>query len=422
MRFKFVHAADLHLDSPLAGVADTVPSDVPALAVFRKATLLALRNLVDLCLREKVDFLLLAGDLFDAKDRSVRARLALFDELGRLDSAGIRTYIVHGNHDPLLGTGSAMRLPPSVKVFGASWEEVTFERGGKPVCRIQGISYDRERVTEDLSSHFRRCGEEFTLGLLHANLTGTSAVSGHANYAPCSLADLAARGLDYWALGHVHTRATYELPDGGLVVYPGNPQGRHVNETGERGCMVVEVEGRRARTRFVPVAAVRWHRLEVAIDELESPEALAAACRERIERGRLEGPASAHAVRLILVGRGPLHAELRAPGALRGFEERLEERVNPGAGGILLESVRDETEPELDLRRLEEGGGLTGELARVLRTADPELMESLWGDEALQKVDASLKRYGVKSTQSKRAQLLRDGGLQALERLLEEVP
>src|SRR5437868_3130490 len=97
MDFKFVHAADLHLDSPLRGVR----AEGRLREILDRATFTAMQRAVDLCLKEKVDFLLLAGDLFDAKDRSVRARLALREQLLRLDAAGIPSFIVHGNHDPL---------------------------------------------------------------------------------------------------------------------------------------------------------------------------------------------------------------------------------------------------------------------------------------------------------------------------------
>ncbi|MET0401607.1 MAG: DNA repair exonuclease, partial [Cystobacter sp.] len=192
MRFKFVHAADLHLDTPFRGV----PVDSGLLGAFHQATFRAFSRIVDLCLRERVAFLLLAGDLFDMKDRSVRARLVLRRELDRLHAAGIQTFIVHGNHDPLSGDTGTLGLPASVKVFGSDWEEAEVRRDGRLVCRVQGVSYADAEVRENLSTRFGRTAPDFTVGLLHANLGGAQ---GHANYAPCTLEDLAARGLDYWA-------------------------------------------------------------------------------------------------------------------------------------------------------------------------------------------------------------------------------
>ncbi|HEY0093105.1 MAG TPA: DNA repair exonuclease, partial [Archangium sp.] len=354
MRFKFVHAADLHLDTPFRGV----PADSGLTGTFQQATFRAFSRIVDVCLREQVAFLLLAGDLFDAKDRSVRARLALRRELERLDVAGIRAFLVHGNHDPLSGDTGALGLPGAVKVFGPEWEEVEVRREGRVLCRVQGLSYPDAEVRENLSARFRRTAPDFTVGLLHANLGGAE---GHANYAPCTVEDLAARGLDYWALGHVHTRAEYALPGGAVAVYPGNPQGRHVNEPGERGCVLVEVEEGKTRRRFVPVDGVRWHRLEVALTGLGTLEALMGAVTEQVDAScaqELDG----HAVRLTLTGRGPLHRELSQPEALGQLEAELHGQLARRHPPVLLESLRDASRPEVDWETVRLSGGFTGTL------------------------------------------------------------
>ncbi|MGZ3459303.1 MAG: metallophosphoesterase family protein [Archangium sp.] len=417
MRFKFVHAADLHLDTPFRGV----PADSGLLGTFQQATFRAFSRIVDLCLREHVAFLLLAGDLFDAKDRSVRARLALRRELERLDIAGIQTFIVHGNHDPLSGDTGALGLPGSVKVFGADWEEVEVRREGRLLCRVQGVSYPEVEVRENLSARFRRTAPDFTVGLLHANLGGAE---GHANYAPCTVEDLSARGLDYWALGHVHTRAEYGLAGGALAVYPGNPQGRHVNEPGERGCVLVEVEDGRTRRRFVPVDRVRWHRLEVALTGLGSLEGLVAAVLEQVDAScsdELDG----HAVRLTLSGRGPLHRELSPPEALTQLEVDVREQLAQRHPPVLLESLRDASRPELDLETVRLAGGFSGTLlaeAEAL-SASPEALEALWTeDPELRSLSQRLRRLGVDALEKPRPEWVEQAGLQVVEQLHEEEP
>ena len=160
------------------------------------------------------------------------ARFHLQRELERLHAAQIPSFIVHGNHDPLSGDPGGIELPPSTTVFGASWGEVKVVRDGAVRFRVQGVSFQDAQVHENLARHFHRVGPELTIGLLHCNLGGQGA---HADYAPCSADDLDAAGLDYWALGHVHTRHTVKLKSGGLAAYPGNTQGRQVNETGPRG-------------------------------------------------------------------------------------------------------------------------------------------------------------------------------------------
>ncbi len=414
MRFKFVHAADLHLDTPFRGV----PADSGLTGTFQQATFRAFSRIVDLCLREHVAFLLLAGDLFDAKDRSVRARLALRRELERLDVAGIRAFIVHGNHDPLSGDTGALGLPGTVKVFGPDWEEVEVHREGRLLCRVQGLSYPDVEVRENLSARFRRTAPDFTVGLLHANLGGAE---GHANYAPCTVEDLAARGLDYWALGHVHTRAEYALPGGAVAVYPGNPQGRHVNEPGERGCVLVEVEEGRTRRRFVPVDGVRWHRLEVTLTGLGTLEALMGAVTEQVDAScaqELDG----HAVRLTLTGRGPLHRELSRPEALGQLEAELREQLSRRHPPVLLESLRDASRPEVDLETVRLSGGFTGTLLAEAEAlaGDAEALKGLWEDAELRALGQRLRRLGVEGLETPRPELVEEAGLRVVEQLHEE--
>lgn len=413
-RFKFVHAADLHLDSPFR----SVQTDARLKAILKEATFGAFARIVDLCLREAVDFLVLAGDLFDAKDRSVHARLALRQQLSRLDAAGIQTFIVHGNHDPLSAGSAAPGLPPSVTVFGATWSEVEVRRQGRLLCRVQGISYPQERVSEDLSAYFSRRGPEFTVGVLHANVGGNS---GHANYSPCTLEGLASRGLDYWALGHVHTRAELALPGGGVAVYPGNPQGRHANETGERGCMLVEVEEARCARRFFPADVVRWHRVEVDLAGLTSIEDLAQAAEEAVAEACPEGFA-AHAVRLVITGRGALHRELVRPGAVTDFQAHLGRELAARMPPVALESVEDASRPQLDLDAIRALGGLQAQLLEVAAEARQSgaAREALWTRSELPKLDSALKKVGLSLPRELLPELIDRAAARALELLAED--
>jgi DNA repair exonuclease SbcCD nuclease subunit len=391
--FKFVHAADLHLDSPFRGVA----TDGRLWELFRRSTLKAFSRIVDLCLRERAQFLVIAGDLFDLKDRSVRARLALRKELARLDAAGIATFIVHGNHDPLSADSGSVGLPTSVKVFGACWEEAQVSRDGEILCRVQGISYPHERVTEDLSRFFRRQGPEFTIGVLHANL-GRHVE--HENYAPCSTEGLASRNLDYWALGHVHTRAEYALPGGAIAAYPGNPQGRHIRELGERGCLLVEVAEAGANRRFFAVDAIRWHRLEVELSSVTSLEGIEAAVQEQLG-AECDPSHDAHVVRVELVGRGPLQPELTRLGALASLEEHLRETLGGREPPVVLESVRDLSRANLDLEAVHSAGGLGAALVTVAKLAksDRKAVDGLWSDTELHRLELAIRRAGLPSLQ-----------------------
>ena len=197
-KLRFVHAADLHLDSPFQGIRSQAPEHVAQ--TLHRATFAAFENIIDLCIRERVDALLVAGDVYDGADRSLRAQLKFVEGLARLDAAGIRSFICHGNHDPLDGWEARLDLPPGCVRFGP---EVT----GEPVfpndperAAVYGISYPRRDVRENLSTLFRgiASGGGYKVGLLHANVGGNPS---HDSYSPCSVADLENSGIDYWGVG-----------------------------------------------------------------------------------------------------------------------------------------------------------------------------------------------------------------------------
>ncbi len=381
---KLLHAADLHLDTPFRGLRETrgVSAEVA------RCTLDAFTRIIDLALRESVDGVLLAGDLFDRRDRSLRARLHLGQELDRLHQAGIPSFLVAGNHDPLGPDDSRLALPPSSVTFGASWSEVKVDRPTGSYL-VQGVSHPQAEVTENLARLFHRSGPQPSIGLLHCNVGGQRA---HANYAPCTVADLAQADLDYFALGHVHTMETF--PAGrGLAAYPGNPQGRHVNEAGPRGCLLVELDpdGRRPPTaRFLATDVVRWHWLKVGLEGQESIEALLAdvMAKASVEAGDVPF-VHTHVFRVTLAGRSPLHRELGRAESRSALEERLVEAFE--AKAWLLESVEVASTAPWELAEVLSAGGLAAEVARWLAGPVPDAeLSALWHDAGLELLDERL--------------------------------
>lgn len=396
----FLHAADLHLGSPFRGLAGQ--GALPA--VFADCTFDAFTRAIDLALAERVDGVLLAGDLYDQRDKSLRARLHLKEQLERLDAAGIPSFLVHGNHDPLDAAGPS-HLPPSATVFGPTLTEV--ERDG--YC-VQGISFPTADVTENLSLRFQRRSDKPTVGLLHCNLGGQT---GHRDHAPCTVADLERAGLDYWALGHVHTRAVFTLKGNARAAYPGNLQGRHVNEPGERGALLVTL-GAPPVIRFVPLDTVRWHRADLPIDGLDAPEALVERAVARLGQVASSGPV---AVRLQLTGRGPLHAQL---GKRAELEDAIRARLGPHA---LLESVQDLTLPQWDLDRVVASGGLASEVALPIRTpATQSQLDALWTAAGLDQLDAALEEAGLAPLRSEAPGLLAEASTRAVDLLEGDLP
>lgn len=344
--FRFVHAADLHIDSPFRGLRDV---DRRVGERLRESTFEAFRNLVDLCVDEQVDFVVIAGDIYDGADRSVRAQLRFRDGMRRLSDAGVAAYIVHGNHDPLDGWLSALTWPEGVHIFGPEPEWKTVELNGEPIAAIQGVSFPTREVRENLVARFATPtpAEDslFTIGLLHANVGGNP---DHDNYAPCTLDDLKLTALDYWALGHVHTRQTLRRQNP-AVVYPGNIQGRHPNESGPRGCLMVDVsEEGAASTRFHPLDVVRWEPATVDITEIGSIDRLEAAIQQKLDDLAVKAEGRDVICSLTLSGRGAMHAELVRQGAVEDLLVELRATASESPW-VWVERIYDRTRPEIDL-------------------------------------------------------------------------
>ena len=361
---RFIHAADLHLDSPFRGVGE-VSSELRD--QLQDSTLGALHRIVDHTIDSKADFLLIAGDLYDSRDRSLRALLAFRRQMERLAERDISVYIVHGNHDPLNGWGSEFQLPPNVTTFTGRADTEPFIRRGREVASITGVSYTRERVMENLAASFHpTAGAPYSVAMLHANV---GSQTGHADYAPATVEELRASGFDYWALGHVHTRSVLAT-EPCLVVYPGNPQGRHARESGPRGCYQVDVDSHgRAHLQFIETNLVRWAHLHISIvghSRLSGLiDAMLACGRETA--AAFEGLT---VVRCTINGNGSLHRELRKD----GIEEDLREELNTV---IATESVRIATGPELDLESLARTETLVSDFVSLTKRAleDPAIRQ-----------------------------------------------
>jgi DNA repair exonuclease SbcCD nuclease subunit len=368
MRFRFLHAADLHLDTPFSRLTD-VPE--PVAAALRDASLQAFENLIDTAIAEQVAFVLFAGDIYDGAQRGVRAQLAFRAGCQRLADAGIQTFVVYGNHDPVREGWSAIgSFPDEVTIFGP--DEVTkveVRIDDVVAATVSGISYAKSSTTENLAERFGPVkGRGFHVALLHANVAGQA---DHQPYSPCTLDDLRAGGYHYWALGHVHRRS--ELGDGQpKIVYPGNLQGRSPkpSEQGAKGAVLVDVDGTTATTTFVPLDVVRFERVEVAIDGLSLDgleQKLVDAASERL---------AASAGRSILVratigGRGDLHDDLAPLDRRAEMLARLRDLTRLSAPFIWWDDLVWNTHPAIDVAERTAGDDFVADLLRVVDASGP---------------------------------------------------
>lgn len=407
--FTFLHAADLHLDSPFKGLTK-VPESVRDR--LRESTFVAMRRICDIVKREKVDFVVLAGDLFDAADRSLRAQLRLQRALGDMTANGAQVFVVHGNHDPESGRQAKLDWPEGVFVFGSASVDCypAYTRGGETAAHVYGISYPTSAVADNLALRFKkREGAPFHLALLHANVDRDPS---YDNYAPCRLEELKAAGFDYWALGHVHDRRILnEYPH---VVYPGNIQGRSIRETGSKGAYVVSVsESGAVAMRFHDVADVLWREIAVSIEGLEREQELKNRLLSALEDVRNDAQGRPTLVRARLNGRGVLHERLLQPNIAEEWLEELREWIESpedAEAWIWPESILVRTGGTLLLETISEDEGFVGELIRkgIAATDSEDLSKALLDDalEVLQR-QPRVREWLESRTHEERAQWIR---------------
>lgn len=331
MPFRFVHTADLHLDSPLRSLA---LRNAELADLVRSATRNALVRIVDLCLAEGVDALLIAGDLYDGSQTSMNTALFLGGELRRLDEGGVRTFIIRGNHDAQSQVTRELTLPPSVHVFSARSKPVlakTLENGR--TIHIHGVSFADPHAPESLLPHFHPpVADGINIGVLHTSLAGSS---GHDPYAPCSVADLERHGFDYWALGHVHQRQVHSHKP--CIVMPGMPQGRDINEAGVKGVTLVTVDDDGHLTlEERPVGAAVFERLGVDLTGIADWRGMLEIVDRQLGHLRNGLPADNLIVRVSLTGTTQLAWRLRRDADLLEAEIA---NIAAALGGCWVEKV-----------------------------------------------------------------------------------
>jgi exonuclease SbcD len=337
MRFHFIHAADLHIDSPLDALRT---KDAGVAATFAAAGRKAVETLVEKTIEERAKFLIVAGDVFDGDWSDVSTGLFFARQLGKLDRAGVQTFLIRGNHDAANRMSRKLDYPPSVQEFDTRRPQTRLIEDLR--VALHGRSFpDREAPADFLSSYPAARKDWLNIGLLHTSLEGAP---GHSPYAPCTVADLVRFGYDYWALGHIHAASVVSREP--WIVYPGNIQGRSPRETGPKGAMRVTVEdGRIVAVEPFALDAARWAHARADVSGLEDDDAITQAISNALREAHAGAEGRPLAVRLTLMGETSAHARLFA--RMEGVDEQWRGEVQAlawrFADDCWIEKIRLET-------------------------------------------------------------------------------
>jgi exonuclease SbcD len=354
--FTFLHAADIHLDSPLLKLEHYEGAPVEDLC---HATRRALENLVELAIVERVDFVLIAGDLYDGDWKDYNTGLYFVSQMTKLREAGIPVYIIAGNHDAASKMTKTLRLPDRVFLFPTDKPgTVHLEDLG---VAIHGQGFAKPAVRKDLSAGYPSAVSGFfNIGMLHTCATGRE---GHEPYAPCTIEGLLSKDYDYWALGHVHKREV--LHEDPLIVFPGNIQGRHIRETGPRGCMLVTVDDNgRTNADFRPLDVIRWMRCEVEASGTDrGDDAVDCICGQL--EALLEQSDRPLVTRIEVEGSCRAHAELAADPE-HWTNEIRSAAMDLSNGRIWIEKVKLRTNPFSKGKVSESADGPVSEILHLL--------------------------------------------------------
>jgi DNA repair exonuclease SbcCD nuclease subunit len=413
--FRFIHTADIHLDSPLKSLALRNPELADLVS---GATRQAFSGIIDLCISELVDALVIAGDLYDGDQTSMKTARFLAGELGRLAKAGIRTFIIRGNHDALSRISRELVLPDQVKLFGGRAEHVLIERGpGQKPVAIHGLSFAHPTAPDSLLPKYAQAiPDTINIGIMHTSLGGAP---GHDSYAPCSPAELQSTGYDYWALGHIHKRSI--ATGSSTIVMPGMPQGRDINEDGSKSATLVSItDDGTVSLEEKQTALAEFARVSIDAGGLTEWSELADTLSNALKQARIQSSAPELVARISFSGETPLawrmrrdadlllaEAEERAAQIGDSWVEKLEISCTPPA--LNRASANDplhEIRALIDTEILNSGAyeAALAQLADTLQGQLPSDLRDLFG------ADES-------ATKDRRMQLARQGAEDVLARL-----
>lgn len=323
----FIHAADLHLGAPFRGLRALSPKWADRLL---DAIPEAYGRVVDAALQHQVDFVIIAGDIFDTQRASYADYRCFFEGLYRLNEANIPVYLCTGNHDPFTSwQRDFFAFPPNTHMLSGEHPEfLLYKRNNQPLCVLGGRGFynqawpQDQNIAEGITKAAAKAalGPEalqapFSVGILHTGLDQDP------YKAPVKPSELLRAGFDYWALGHIHLRyLDNELNP--RISYSGCIQGRDIKETGQRGINLVKLrEGYPNEVTFIPTASVVWQQTNLDVEECSTLAEINNKIVRELFRENGLAQCEEMCVRLTLVGQTSLHETLAREDVLEGIRE-----------------------------------------------------------------------------------------------------
>ena len=391
--FKFIHCADLHLDTPFKNIAF---DDQALSARMVKSSFTALDRIIDKAVMENVDFIIFSGDIFDADSGTPGSRYRFAEALKRF---GKRCYIAYGNHDYRRQWEDSIPFPENVVVFPGTVENIPFPSEENKLTDVIGISHSVKNEPKDLTKDIRG-SDTFSIAVVHCDV---DAVSEGKRYAPCRLDDLLNKKIDYWALGHIHKRSIMnEYPH---VVYPGNTQGRSPKETGEKGAYLVTVNDNRVtKTEFFRTGPILWNEVCADITGIRSIDDLIDQIQRSTEKGSI--------IHLKITGRGELDGfiRLQKPTFIRMTESRT---------GTKIESLSIQSIPDIDIEERKKTGDFSSvmilESEMIMSSGREKLIDEICSSNASKKIRYIFERM----TDEELKEIVNDARMTLLEKLTE---
>ncbi len=415
---RFIHAADLHLDTPFKGLSNLNNELARRL---KDATLKSFRKIIDLCIQKKVDFLVISGDVFDSESKSLKAQKEFISEVTRLAKHGINTYFNCGNHDPLNSWVNILQIPDKVYRFGSSEVEYATYQKNEIAVDIYGISFEKKECKENLAAKYKVRNDPSPISI--AVYHGTVGQSGpHENYAPFELQDIMSERFDYWALGHIHKRQIVHEWNP-TVVYPGNPQGRDFGETGAKGCYLVEIiTGSCPKLEFIPTDLIRFEVVNIdstnvstineLTDKIEQAPATIADYNDNVS----------YIFRIVLFGKTALHTELKNPGAAEELIISLNDDELSQSNFIWFDKLEVKTQPNIAIEEIKLRNDFPSD---VLKTFEQYQLDQNTAKALFDKVEAQFsnhqaKREMFKLSEENKNEIIENAKWKLLDQLLKQ--